>query len=108
MTAPSWQAVRHRAMAILERGDMLALSINGQTDAADAAAFLGELRGQFAVPLLPVYCGPLDPAAGLGRIRVVFGPAAADGATLADLKNEIDRLADWIRLNDDKAGAADH
>jgi MFS family permease len=101
-------AMLSRATAILDRGDMLALSINGQADAADSEEFLRAVRAHCAAPLLPVYCGPLDQATAADRIRVVFGPAVAAAATLEDLKKEIDQLADWIRHNDDKAGGVSH
>jgi MFS family permease len=104
----SWQEACGRALTVLERGDMVAVGINGQAIPPEMERAVRELSQQFSAPLLPVYCGPLDPAAGARRVRVVFGAAADPAASLADLRNEIQELATWIQHNDDKAALADH
>jgi MFS family permease len=102
--AATWQAALERAASILERGDMLAVGVLGQGASLELENLLNDLRRRSPAPLVPVYCGPLDPAGGKTRIRVVFGEAAASGATLEELRKQIHHLAEWIKLNDDHTG----
>jgi hypothetical protein len=103
----SWQAARTRALALLERGDMVALGINGQ-ELSGEEGVVRELSCQSSAPVVPVYCGPLDGADRAKRVRVVFGAAADPATTLEELRQQIHQLAEWIKHNDDKAALADH
>jgi hypothetical protein len=104
---PSWRAAKTRALALLERGDMVAVGINGHGTRTELETILRDLSRPTSAPVVPVYCGPLDSAAGSKRIRVVFGAAAA-ATTLADLRQDIRQLAEWIKHNDDKVALASH
>jgi len=102
----AWQAARARVWTVLERGDMLAVGCNGQAPPARVEDLVHELCHRAAAPLVPVFCGPLDDAR--ASIRVVFGPAISENATAKELISVIDGLGEWIKNNDDKAGAIDH
>lgn len=109
VAAGSWSAVEAQARAVVTRGDMLAVGIAVEQHAQSAVEnFLDTLRQQANIPILPVYCGPLDSGAQATRIRVVFGEAAAAGVTLANLQADVHELAQWIKHNDDSAGLAGH
>jgi MFS family permease len=100
-----WKTAQDKARAILNQGNMLAVGIFSQVP--QMASFLHELTQLSSAQLLPIYCGPLD-VAGSRRIRVVFGAPLPVTTPLEKLRKEINDLADWIRLNDDKAGWTEH
>ncbi len=106
-SAAAWQAAGNRARAALGRGDMLAVGVDGMTP-PELESFLRDLRQQTGAPLIPVFCGPLDPGASRPRIRVVFGEDAVRDATLDELRREIRHLGAWIKENDNLAGAGGH
>ncbi|MCI0638876.1 MAG: MFS transporter [Gemmataceae bacterium] len=108
ITPEQWAKAREKALAALNKGDMLAIGVTHPDHDAEIDAFIAQLRAQTGALLIPVFCGPLDPLASKPRVRVVFGDAAPEGATVADLRREINNLADWIRKNDDIAGAVAH
>jgi len=66
---------------------------------------LPDLRQGNATPIVPVYCGALDNGA-KPRVRVVFGAAVREGTSLADIRQEIRQLGEWVRANDGMAEAA--
>jgi hypothetical protein len=103
-----WAKAREKALAALRKGDMLAVGVTHPDHDAEIAAFVEQMRIETGAPVIPVFCGALDPSARKLRVRVVFGDAAPDGASIADLRREIDNLADWIRKNDEIAGAVSH
>ena len=92
----------------LHRGNLVALSIEQPEETSEN--LLAELRQQ-PIPIVPVFCGPLDPTR-IGQprqpIRIVFGEAVAEGASLEDIRHSIRQLGEWIRLNDDKVQTAHH
>lgn len=106
--ADAWKEAYARARAALANGDMLAVGVDGEAASSDVDEFLRQLRATTGAPLVPVFCGPLDPHAAKPRIRVVFGEASAPQATLADLRSQIQHLGEWIRRNDDTAAILDH
>ncbi len=97
-----------RARTVLERGDLLALGIEGEAQGNDLEKLLLELRRDSTVPLLPVYCGPLDARVNPTQIRVVFGPPASPTAGVGELRKQVSELAEWIKVNDATAGLTDH
>ena len=103
----AWQ----EALATLQGGHLLAISLVHEEHGADIAALLQKLRHDTNAPLLPVFCGTLDDAAGVApRVRVVFGEimTQAGNNSLEDCKKAIGELGDWIRKNDDIAGTGHH
>ncbi|MCI0685297.1 MAG: MFS transporter [Gemmataceae bacterium] len=104
-----WLAAHGQAKKALRHGDLLALTVDGHAD-DEVESLIADLRqgGQAQgaeTPIVPVYCGPIDNGAH-PRVRVVFGPAMRDGASLADIRQEIRQLGDWVRANDGAAEAA--
>jgi MFS family permease len=106
-TAPhaTWDAVRRQAEAALAGGHLLAVAVEGGD--GDLQSFLTQVRRDTAAPIVPVFCGPIDPAEATPRIRVVFGQSAKADATLHDLRAEIDKLGNWVRHHDDDVAAVD-
>lgn len=78
-TAPheAWERVRREAEAALAGGHLLAVNVDGAGVNGDLQAFLAQVRQDTAAPIVPVFCGPLDPAEATPRIRVVFGAGQA-------------------------------
>jgi MFS family permease len=105
---PAWDHVRSEAEETLAGGHLLAVSVDGPAANDPLEAFVEQVRRDTSAPIVPVFCGPLDPAEATPRIRVVFGQPAKPDATAADVRTEIHRLADWVRHNDDAAAADDH
>jgi MFS family permease len=104
-SAADWDSVRRRAEAALADGHLLAVAVDGPGVDGDLQAFVTHVRQDTQAPIVPVFCGALDPAEPRPRVRVVFGQQAKAGAGLAEVRAEIDKLGDWIRHNDDTAGA---
>jgi MFS family permease len=104
-SAAAWDRIRHRAEAALADGHLLAVAVEGPGADGDLESFLTQVRHDTNAPIVPVFCGPLDPREAKPRIRVVFGQEARSGATLADVRAEIEKLGDWVRHNDDVAWA---
>jgi hypothetical protein len=102
----AWEAVRRTAQAALADGHMLAIDVEGGLD-GNLQDFLAQVRRDTAAPIIPVYCGPLDPDERTPRIRVVFGQPVKPEATLTDLQAGIQKLGEWVRHNDDAAAADD-
>ncbi len=103
----AWDAVVREAEHALACGHLLAVAV--ESGDGDVGAFIARVRRDTAAPVIPVFCGPLDPAERVPRVRVVFGQPAKPDAALADVRAEIDKLGDWVRHNDDAAAAdADH
>jgi MFS family permease len=95
-----WSPSRPRAQKALKAGELLGVTIDGGIDDARADAFLGSL-GDISAPVLPVWCGAIQP----GKVRVVFGEPAKPKATVAELRGEIERLKEWVHANDGNVAA---
>jgi MFS family permease len=106
-TAPpdAWEHVHRQARATLAAGHLLAIGLDGTDGDSAIDAFLAQMGRETAAPVVPVFCGPLDPAERTPRIRVVFGQPLKPGATLADIRVEIARIAAWVRHNGDAASS---
>ena len=100
----AWEHVRNLAMAALAAGHLLAVAVDGPDD--DVQAFLTQVGRDTVAPIVPVFCGVLDPVKSTPRVRVVFGQPAKPDAALADLRAEIHKLGDRTRHNDDAAARA--
>jgi hypothetical protein len=107
-TPEEWQRIKERARHVLRHGNLLGISVDGQAPPAGAEAFLHELRAEFQAPVVPVYCGPLDPLEATPRVRVVFGPPLEPEAGAEQARAAIRNLGGWIRDNDHAALAAAH
>jgi hypothetical protein len=100
----AWLTAHGQAKKALRHGDLLALTVDGHAD-DEVESLIGDLRQGAAIPIVPVFCGPLDDGA-KPRVRVVFGEAVQDGATLDEIRQRIRDLGVWIRAHDDSAAAA--
>jgi MFS family permease len=99
----AWERVHRQALAVLADGHLLAIDVDAVGTHDKMATFLAQVRCETATPVVPVFCGPLDATEPKPRIRVVFGQPAGPDATLAEVRAAIERLADWVRHNDDAA-----
>jgi MFS family permease len=121
LSAEKLTATRDRLKDALVHGNLVALPVEQAlehseklfADMRELAAGMS-VAGQPAlkpVPIVPVFCGPLDPNMN-GQypraIRVVFGEAVASGASVEDIRVGIRQLGDWIRLNDHKQETHGH
>jgi len=120
----SWMNAKKEAIATLNGGHLLAVSLDHEEQAGAVAALVHQLHIETNAPLLPVFCGSLDEgAAGVSpRIRVVFGeiqtlphPALESESgplpelhALENCKKAIAALGEWIRHNDDSPGTGHH
>ena len=105
----TWAHAKLEGLQTLQGGHLLAISLNHSEFAGEIATLVQELRQETGAPVLPVYCGTLDEnVSGVTpRVRVVFGEimTATGDQPLDDCKKAIAHLGDWIRHNDDSAGA---
>jgi hypothetical protein len=101
----AWERMRRQARDTLAGGHLLAIGVDVAGANGALEAFLAQVRRETAAPVVPVFCGALDPAEPTPRIRVVFGQPVKPDAALADVRAEIEGLADWVRHNDDAATA---
>jgi len=103
---PAWLAAHERAKKAMRHGDLLAITVDGHAD-DEVGSLINDLRQLAPAPILPVYCGTLDDASTpKPRVRVVFGEAAPEGATLEEVRQRIRALGEWVRENDDTALAS--
>ncbi|MBI1831197.1 MAG: MFS transporter [Planctomycetes bacterium] len=105
-----WADAEKEALGTLQAGHLLAISIDGGATGDGLATLAQHLQKETGAPLLPVFCGSIDDADGdlTPRVRVVFGEVAPEGASLDECKLLIAGLGEWIRRNDDDAGADSH
>jgi MFS family permease len=96
-----WDQVRGRAEAALAGGQVLAVCVDGAGLDGAVQELVAELGRGSRAPIVPVYCGVLDPADATPRVRVVFGQPLKPDATLADVRTEIQKLGEWARCNED-------
>jgi MFS family permease len=128
-------AARQEALATLHDGHLLAIDVTNQEHADMLATLLQDLQRETGAQVLPVYCGSIDGAVSnlAPRVRVVFGEIAPQAPTpeptailagapvasaissttsadhaLEKCKAAIEDLGNWIRQNDDSAGADHH
>jgi MFS family permease len=95
LTPESLLQARQAALATLADGHLLAISVDTDRHAAEIEALLGELQRSSGAPVLPVYCGQLEPADPTPplRIRVIFGAALTTIPPLPGLRKAIQELA---------------
>jgi len=99
-SAPAdWNRAREKALKAIDSGHILAITVDGASDVATIETYLEGLRSE-SIPVLPVWCGPLADGPSAGKIRVVFGEPASSTATVAELREAIHRLRDWVHAND--------
>lgn len=108
LTPDAHDRAKSAALHALSAGHLVAVGVDGPGDTAAAQSLLQELRGITAAPVVPVFCGPLDPADPASQVRVIFGPALAENAPLPDLRQEIHKLGDWVRRHDATADVELH
>jgi len=99
-TPAEWQRIRERARHVLRHGNLLGISIDGNSPPAGAEAFLQELRQEFQAPVVPVYCGALAPTETKPSVRVVFGEVFETDESVENIRQRIRNLGDWIKDND--------
>ncbi|MFO0864679.1 MAG: MFS transporter [Gemmataceae bacterium] len=112
LTQQAWDNARRHAEASLKDGNLLALTVAENGTNGEVDRFVGDLRKCVAdpLPIVPVYCGPLDSShpQATATIRVVFGPALAADADVPAARRAIAELQEWIKHNDEKAGKESH
>jgi MFS family permease len=110
LTPDALSRARHLALKALAQGDLLAISVDGSHQSAEIEGLLKELHHETGAPILPVFCGPLDPANVRLPIpvRVVFGAPLPKGATLSEARKAIQVLAESIRNRDEDVVALAH
>jgi MFS family permease len=101
--AEEWDRVRGEAEAALAGGHLLAVAV--ESSDGDVQEFVDHVRRDTQAPIVPVFCGALDPAEATQRIRVVFGQPVKSDAGMADVRADIHKLGEWVRHNDDAAAA---
>lgn len=89
-----WHRIREKARRVLQRGNLLGVSIEGASPPAGAEAMLQELKREFSAPVVPVYCGVTSAVDVKPRIRVVFGPQFGEGDGVAEMRQTIRRLGE--------------
>jgi MFS family permease len=114
LSAEKLIASEGRVKEALARGNLVALPVEASENSEKMFALVrqlstgttvvpGQVGSQPAIPIVPVFCGPLEPSHN-GQfpvaIRVVFGEAVANGATVEQIRDDIRKLGDWIRAND--------
>jgi hypothetical protein len=107
--AAAWAKARDVALRTLAGGHLLAVSVDSAHHNDELETFLQGLQHTTGAPIVPVYCGPLDPdkPSRPPQVRVVFGePVPADPVNLFDIRTAIGKLGDWVREHDDEAGLA--
>lgn len=105
ITPEAWERARTAARQTLGRGHLLAVSVGTADHADEVEAFLRDLHTATGAPVLPVFCGSLDPAEARTRpesVRVIFGAALPDGAALTEVRKAIEHLAEHARTHDDE------
>jgi len=92
------------AKKALARDDLLAVTVDGHHPIDGMERLVQELRRQFPVPVLPIFCGPLHAGEDSGerhlhghKVRVVFGQPLPADAGFDDIRRQIHRLGDWVR-----------
>jgi MFS family permease len=100
-TLASWTHARDKVLQALSRGNLVALPLAQNQEGLEN--LLLELRQQTSAPIVPVFCGLLDPHQDYQlpqAIRVVFGKAVSPGTSSEEIRQDILKLGEWIRQND--------
>jgi MFS family permease len=106
-SAQDWEKARSRAARTLHQGCLLAITVPGGAVEAPVAKLLTDLAAAPA-PIVPVYCGspaggPVEgngPVAWPRPVRVVIGLPAQPGITVAELRQRIRVLGDWVHTTE--------
>jgi hypothetical protein len=93
----NWNRLCRQASDVLAGGHLLAIAVDSAGKNGELQDFLAQVCRESAAPVVPVFCGPIDPAEATPHVRVSFGEPAKSGASLADLRCEIQRLGDDVR-----------
>jgi hypothetical protein len=92
------------AKKALARDDLLAVTVDGHHLIEGMENLVQELRRQFPVEILPVFCGPLHAGEDGSerhlhghKVRVVFGQPVPPETGFEDVRRQIRKLGDWVR-----------
>jgi MFS family permease len=92
------------AKKALARDDLLAITVDGHMPIEGMETLVQELRRQFPVPLLPVFCGPLHTGEDSAerhlhghKVRVIFGTPVAPETTFEEIRRQIRLMGEWVR-----------
>jgi MFS family permease len=92
------------AKKALARDDLLAVTVDGHHPISGIENLVQELRRQFPVEVLPVFCGPLHAGQDSAerrlhghKVRVVFGQPLPAETNFDDIRQQIRQLGDWVR-----------
>jgi MFS family permease len=103
----SWDKALDKAARSLDQGNIVGVTADGDGPAPEMVQLLDELRARMPVPILPVYCGELDPQhpgegahAMIPRVQVVIGHALPPEATAAEIRDAIHGLGEWAQQTD--------
>jgi hypothetical protein len=103
--ADPWAAARQHALETLAAGNLLAVTLEAGADGDSLQRFLAELHGRTSAPVVPVWCGSLSERNGAAKVRVVFGKPVEE-PNVAELRDKIEGLRDWIHEHDTSIAAA--
>jgi MFS family permease len=104
ITPESIAAAVDMAKKALARDDLLAVTVDGHHPIRGIEGLVQELRKQFPVEVLPVFCGPLHAGEDSAerrlhghKVRVVFGQPLAPEIGFEDIRRQIRLLGEWVR-----------
>ena len=104
ITPESIAAAVDMAKKALARDDLLAVTVDGHHPIRGIESLVQELRKQFPVEVLPVFCGPLHAGEDSAerrlhghKVRVVFGQPLAPEIGFEDIRRQIRLLGEWVR-----------
>jgi MFS family permease len=108
--AAEWDRAKQIATRTLANGHLLAISVDSAHPMAEIETLLKDLRAATGATVVPTYCGEVDatPNPKSPRVRVVFGEALAQTATLAETRQAIHQLGEWVRHNEEAADSQSH
>jgi acyl-[acyl-carrier-protein]-phospholipid O-acyltransferase/long-chain-fatty-acid--[acyl-carrier-protein] ligase len=112
-TSEAWTKALGKAKKALEQGNLVGLTADGRSPNMDMVNLLEDLRRSVPAPILPVYCGNLDPEPGhqhrhsvIHRAQVVIGQPLRHDAAPEEIRRRIDLLGEWMRQTDRQGAPA--
>jgi MFS family permease len=105
--ADNWEQALVKASTTLASGDLLGLTVASSEWTQEAERFFQDLAARQTATLLPVFCDPIDTSStpngdvrSLRRVRVVIGHPLPPAASIDNVRQAIQAIADWIKRVD--------
>jgi hypothetical protein len=92
-----------KACKALDGENLLGVTADSPDSADETEAFLEELLRRRPVPVLPVYCDTSEPNGAFThprRVRVVLGPQLPPHMSVAEVRQTIQAMGDWLQQAD--------